>query len=124
VVCTISGTQSFDIDGDFASVRSETRVLGKPVCASLIGKFFRSIEKEVELDANNDNQVREPQRKITMLDRGRVVSKHAGALVYYDSRHRVFQTPLCGGFIGELVQELQPDGNVSRSTINDSWAFR
>ena len=81
MVCTISGTQSFDID-----------------------------REEVELEADNDTQVRERQRKIMILDRSRLLSKHAGALVYYDSRHRVYQAPLCGGFIGELVQELQPDG--------------
>jgi len=62
------------------------------------------------MDTNNRNQVQEPQRKIMMLDRGRMLSKHAGGLVYYDSRHRVCQTRLCGGFIGELVQELQADG--------------
>jgi hypothetical protein len=62
------------------------------------------------MDPNNGNRVRGPQRKITMLDRGRVLSQHAGALVYYDSRHRVYKVPLRGGFFGELVQELQADG--------------
>jgi hypothetical protein len=62
------------------------------------------------MDPDDGNRVRGPRRKITVLDRGRVLSQHAGALVYYDSRHRVYKAPLCVGFFGELVQELQADG--------------
>ncbi|MBV8273689.1 MAG: hypothetical protein JO170_00305 [Verrucomicrobia bacterium] len=51
------------------------------------------------------------QSKIRMLDRGRFISKHNGGSVYHDSRHRIHQTKLSGGFIGELVQELQLDGS-------------
>jgi hypothetical protein len=51
------------------------------------------------------------QSKIRMLDRGRFISKHNGGLVYHDSRHRIHQVPLFGGFIGELVQEYQSDGS-------------
>ena len=61
------------------------------------------------MDANV-NQVREPQNKIRTLDRGRFISKHAGGFAYYDSRHRVHKTALSEGFVGELVQERQPDG--------------
>jgi len=51
------------------------------------------------------------QSKIRMLDRGRFIRKHNGGLVYHDSRHKIHHTKLFGGFIGELVQELQLDGS-------------
>jgi len=52
------------------------------------------------MDTNTCNRVREAQCKITMLDRGRFFSKHAGGSVYYDSKHRVYRVPLDGGFMG------------------------
>jgi len=61
------------------------------------------------MDGNVD-QVRDPQNKIRMLDRGRFISKHVGGFVYYDSRHRIHKLALSEGFVGELVQERQPDG--------------
>ena len=49
--------------------------------------------------------------KITMKDRGRFFSQHAGATVYYDSRHKVYKVPMEGGYIFEMVQERQADGS-------------
>jgi hypothetical protein len=57
------------------------------------------------------------QSKIRMLDRGRFISKRDGGLVYHDSRHKIHQTKLSGGFIGELVQELQPDGSLRDQSL-------
>ncbi|HYY31399.1 MAG TPA: hypothetical protein VE860_25885 [Chthoniobacterales bacterium] len=59
---------------------------------------------------HNHNSIQECQHKIIMKDRGRFFSQHAGGLVYHDSRHRIYKVPMEGGFIFELVQELQPDG--------------
>jgi hypothetical protein len=44
-----------------------------------------------------------------MKDRGRFFSQHAGALVYHDSRHKVYKVRMEGGYIFEMVEELQPD---------------
>lgn len=60
---------------------------------------------------DNHNGFQEWQRKIIMKDRGRFFSQHAGGLVYHDSRHRIYKVRVEGGFIIELVQELQPDGS-------------
>jgi hypothetical protein len=59
---------------------------------------------------DNHNSIQGCQRKIIVKDRGRFFSQHAGGLVYHDSRHRIYKVPMEGGFIFELVQELQPDG--------------
>ena len=48
--------------------------------------------------------------RIEMLSGGRFVSHHDHALVYCDSRHRVTKIELEGGMLGELVEELQPEG--------------
>jgi len=56
------------------------------------------------------NDFKEGQRKIIMKDRGRFFSHRAGGLVYHDSRHRIYKVRVEGGFIFELVQQLQPDG--------------
>lgn len=62
------------------------------------------------MDANDKLFSQDSPRKITMLDRGRFFSQHAGGTVYYDSRHRIYKVPMEGGFIFELVQEMQPNG--------------
>jgi hypothetical protein len=53
--------------------------------------------------------------RIERLSGGRFVSHHEHALVYFDSRHRVIQTKLEGGVLGELVEELQPEGIFTSS---------
>jgi hypothetical protein len=52
---------------------------------------------------------RQKTHRIDMLSGGRFVSHHDHAMVYFDSRHRVIQTKLEGGVLGELVEELQPE---------------
>jgi hypothetical protein len=47
--------------------------------------------------------------RIEMVNRGRFLSHHDHATVYYDSRHRVTKTKLGGGWTGELVEWLQPE---------------
>ena len=59
---------------------------------------------------DNHNGFKECQRKIIMKDRGRFFSQHAAGLVCHDSKRRIYKVRVEGGFIFELVQELQPDG--------------
>jgi len=47
--------------------------------------------------------------QITILACGRFISRHIGADVYYDGRHRCIKTPMSGGGYLELVEEYQPD---------------
>jgi hypothetical protein len=49
--------------------------------------------------------------KITTLDRGRFLSRHDGAIVYYDSRHQVLKVRMEGGYTFELVRERLQDGS-------------
>jgi hypothetical protein len=65
---------------------------------------------EIEMADDNHNSIQECERKIIVRDRGRFFSQHAGGLAYHDSWHRIYQVHVEGGFIFELVQELQPDG--------------
>ena len=51
--------------------------------------------------------------KIQMLQGGRFAGKHQGALVYYDSRHRVLKV-LCEGAILELVQKRNGKGYLNQ----------
>jgi hypothetical protein len=53
--------------------------------------------------------------RIEMVSGGRFFSHHDQAIVYFDSRHRVTKTKLDGGLIGELVEELQPQGIFTSS---------
>jgi len=55
-----------------------------------------------------------------MLDRGRMLSKHAGGLVL-TIQDTGFTMPLCGGFVGEFVQELQPDGSFRDQLLTIRW---
>jgi hypothetical protein len=71
--------------------------------------WLLGVIKDVEMDANDKFSHNSPG-KITMLDRGRFFSLHVGGTVYYDSRHRIYKVPMEGGFVCELVQELQVDG--------------
>ena len=47
--------------------------------------------------------------QIRMFKGGRFASQHEGALVYYDSQHRVLKVP-CEGAILALVQERNSKG--------------
>ena len=50
-------------------------------------------------------------KTIDRLPNGRFVSHHdGGATVYYDSRHKIVQSKLEGGFVGELVMERTENG--------------
>ena len=49
--------------------------------------------------------------KITMLDGGRFLSRHDGAIVYYDSRHQILKVRMEGGYTFELVRERLKDGS-------------
>lgn len=49
------------------------------------------------------------RNRIEMVSGGRFFSHHDNAIVYFDSRHRVTETKLEGGLMGELVEELQPE---------------
>jgi hypothetical protein len=65
----------------------------------------------VEMDADFKH------RKIVLKDRGRFFSYRAGATVYHDSRHKVFQVPMEGGYVFNLVQERQPDGSFRNQLL-------
>jgi hypothetical protein len=78
-------------------------------------EFIRNTE--VEMTDDNQNGFKECQRKIIMKDRGRFFSLHAGGLVYHDSKHRIYKVRVEGGFIFELVQELQPDGTFQSQLL-------
>ena len=49
------------------------------------------------------------RNRIEIVSGGRFFSHHDGAIAYFDSRHRVTQTRLEGGLMGELVEELRPE---------------
>jgi len=49
--------------------------------------------------------------KITMLNGGRFLSRHGGAIVYYDSRHQILKVGMEGGYTFELVRERMKDGS-------------
>jgi hypothetical protein len=49
--------------------------------------------------------------KITMLNGGRFLSRHDGAIVYYDSRHQILKVRMEGGYTFELVRERVEDGS-------------
>ena len=53
--------------------------------------------------------------RIETVSSGRFFSHHDRAIVYFDSRHRVTQTKLEGGLMGELVEELQPQAIFTSS---------
>ena len=72
--------------------------------------FLKEV-KYVEMDANTTH------RKIILKDRGRFFSYHAGGTIYHDSRHRVFQVPVEGGYVFELVQERQLDGSFRNQLL-------
>lgn len=71
------------------------------------------------MDAKNGNRVREPQRRIMILDRGRLLRKHAGGLGYYDSRHRVYQAPLGGSFVKAGKRDVAADILAYAQTLID-----
>ncbi|MBV8378215.1 MAG: hypothetical protein JO279_14560, partial [Verrucomicrobia bacterium] len=48
---------------------------------------------------DSDKLLQEFQGRITMKDRGRFFSQHAGGLVYHDSKHKVYKVRVEGGFI-------------------------
>ena len=51
-------------------------------------------------------------KAVTMLNNGRFISDHgSGTTCYYDSRHKLIKTHLCGGGFAELIKELQQDGS-------------
>lgn len=79
--------------------------------------WFLSEVKDVEMGDSNHSSAHDSQRKITMMDRGRFFSLHSGGLVYHDSKHKVYKVPMEGGFIFELVQELQPDGSFRNQLL-------
>lgn len=66
---------------------------------------------------DSDKLIQEFQGGITMKDRGRFFSQHAGILVYHDSKHKVYKVRMEGAFIFELVQELQPDGTFKNQLL-------
>lgn len=68
--------------------------------------------------ADDGNKLKEEfQGRITMKDRGRFFSRHAGGLVYHDSKRKVYHVRMEGAFIFELVQELQPDGTFKNQLL-------
>ncbi|MBV8329633.1 MAG: hypothetical protein JOZ61_04105 [Verrucomicrobia bacterium] len=94
----MSKVPSFDIKAHF-------RIMARLLLCSL---------KEVryaEMDANFTH------RKIVLKDRGRFFSYRAGATVYHDSRHKVFQARMEGGYVFDLVQERQPDGSFRNQLL-------
>ncbi len=56
--------------------------------------------------------------KITMLEGGRFISQHLGAIIYFDARHRVIKTRLTGGVWAELVQERLGDDSYRNQFIS------
>jgi hypothetical protein len=78
--------------------------------ARLLLCLFKEV-RYVEMDANFTH------RKIVLKDRGRFFSYRAGATVYHDSRHKVFQVPMEGGYVFDLVQERQPDGSFRNQLL-------
>jgi hypothetical protein len=84
-------------------------------------EILNVIKKEVELEAKNGNRVREPQRRIMILDRGRVLSQHGGALVYYASRHRIYQASLCGSFVKAGKPDVEAKILPYSPGVNRRW---
>jgi hypothetical protein len=78
--------------------------------ACLLLCFLHEV-KYVEMDTNFKD------RKIVLKDRGRFFSYHAGSTVYHDSRHKVFQVPMEGGYVFDLVQERQSDGSFRNQLL-------
>jgi hypothetical protein len=57
-------------------------------------------------------------KAVIMLNNGRFISDHgSGTSCYYDSRHRLIRTRLCGGGFAKLIKELQPDGSYRNQVL-------
>ena len=54
---------------------------------------------------------------ITMLNGGRFISRHNGATVYYDSRHKILKVPVEGDVVLELVLERQSGGSYRNQLL-------
>jgi hypothetical protein len=49
--------------------------------------------------------------KITIIDGSRFLSRHNGAIVYYDSWHQILKVRMEGGYTFELVRARLEDGS-------------
>ena len=54
---------------------------------------------------------------IRLLNNGRFLSKHSGATVYFDSKHRIIKSQLEGGIEATLIQERQADDSYQYQLI-------